>query len=126
MKMLFRTKKNEVAGEWGRLQNKELYYLYYSTNNIRVIKIKKNVMGRICGTYGGRKGAYEVLFGGPEGKRPFGRPRHKWEDNIKMVLQELDEGMDMIDLAQYRGRVEGFCKCGNEPSCSTKCGKFLD
>jgi hypothetical protein len=38
MKMICGTKKNEVAGEWGRLQNKELYYLYYSSNNIRVSK----------------------------------------------------------------------------------------
>jgi len=86
--MIFGTKKNEVTGECGRLQNKD-------------------VMGRICDTYRGRKGAYKVLVGGPEGKRPFGRPRHKWEDNIKMGLQELNESMDMIDLAQYRGQVAG-------------------
>ena len=64
-------------------------------------------MGRICDTYGGRKGAYKILVRGPEGKRSFGRPRRKWEDNIKMGLQELNESMGMIDLDQYRGQVAG-------------------
>ena len=63
---------------------------------------------------GAEKVHTRFCLGGPEGKRPFGRPRHKWEDNTKMVLQEVDEGMDMIDLAQYRGQMAGFCKCGNE------------
>jgi len=63
---------------------------------------------------------------GPEGKRPFGIPRRKWEDNIKMDLQEVNEGMDMIDLAQYRGQVAGSSECGNEPSCSIKCWEFLE
>jgi hypothetical protein len=43
-------------------------------------------MGRTCGTYGGRRGAYRALVGNPEGRRPLGRPRRKWEDNIKMGL----------------------------------------
>ena len=48
-----------------------------------------------------------------EGKRPLGRPRHTWEDNIKMDLQEV-------------GQVTGACECGNEPLGSIKCGEFLD
>jgi hypothetical protein len=83
-------------------------------------------MDRIRGTYGGRKGAYKVLVGGHEGKRPFGRRRRKWEDNTKMDLQEVNEAMDMIDLAQYRGQVAGSCEYGNEPSCSVKRGEFLE
>jgi hypothetical protein len=52
-----------------------------------------------------RRSAYEVLVGKPEGKRPLGRPRHKWEDNIKIDLQELGCGsVDWIELAQYRDR----------------------
>jgi len=43
-----------------------------------------------------------------------------------MDHQEVDEGMDMIDLAQYRGQVAGSCECGNEPSCSIRCGEFLE
>ena len=61
-------------------------------------------MGGICSTYGGR-GVYRVLVGKPEGKRPLRRPRHRWEDNIKMDLQEMEcGGMKWIDLAQDRDR----------------------
>jgi hypothetical protein len=72
------------------------------------------------------RGVYRVLVGKPEGKRPLGRPRHRWEDNIKMDLQEAGcGGMDWIELAQDR-QVAGTCECGNEPSGSIKCGEFLD
>jgi hypothetical protein len=64
--------------------------------------------------------------GRPEGRRPLGRPRRRWEDNIKMDLQEVGWGMDWIELAQARGQVAGCCEYGNEPSGSIKCGKFLD
>jgi hypothetical protein len=51
------------------------------------------------------RGVYRVLVGKPEGKRPLGRPRHRWEDNIKMVLQKVGcGGMDWIDRAQERNR----------------------
>ena len=51
------------------------------------------------------RGVYKVLVGKPEGKRPLGRPRRRWEDNIKMDLQEVGcGGMDWIELAQYRDR----------------------
>jgi hypothetical protein len=51
------------------------------------------------------RGAYRVLVGRPEGRRPLGRPRHRWEDNIKMDLQEVGwGGMDWIDMAQDRDR----------------------
>jgi hypothetical protein len=54
---------------------------------------------------GERRGAYRVLVGKPEGRRPLGRPRRRWEDNIKMVLREVvREGMDWINLAQDRDR----------------------
>jgi len=54
---------------------------------------------------GDRRGIFGVLVGKPEGKRPLGRPRHRWEDNIKMDLQEVGcGGMDGIKLAQDRDR----------------------
>ena len=54
---------------------------------------------------GDRRGLFRVLVGKPEGKRPIGRPRHRWEDNIKMDLQEMGcVGIDWIDVAQYRDR----------------------
>jgi hypothetical protein len=60
-------------------------------------------MGRACSTNGEKRNAYRILVGKPEGKRPLGRPRRRWEDNIRMDLREIDwGGMDWIDLAQYR------------------------
>jgi hypothetical protein len=63
-------------------------------------------MGRVCGTYGKRRGAKCVLVGKPDGRKPLGRPRLGWNDNIKMDLREVDwgGGTDWIDLAQYRDR----------------------
>ena len=57
---------------------------------------------------GEKRGMYRVLVGKPGGKRPMGRPRHRWEDNIKMDLQEVGcGGMDWIELAQDRDRWQG-------------------
>ena len=63
-------------------------------------------MGGVCSTYGGeRRGVYRVLVGKPEVKKPLGRPRLRWKDNIKMDLQEMRcGGMDWIDLVQDRDR----------------------
>jgi hypothetical protein len=67
-----------------------------------------------------------VLVGKPEGRRPLGRPRRRWEDNIRMDLQEVGcGGMDWIGLAQDR-QVAGTCECGNEPSGPIKRGEFLE
>ena len=68
-------------------------------------KIEKNEMGGACGTYGGgERCEHRVLVGKPEGKRPLGRPRRSWEDNIKMDLREVGEGEDWMELAQDRDR----------------------
>jgi len=56
----------------------------------------------------GRRGAYRVFVGESEGKRPLGRPRHRWEDNIKMDLQEMGGGMGWIELAQNRDRWQAL------------------
>jgi len=62
-------------------------------------------MSGACSAYGDRRGLYRVLVGKPEGKRPLARPRRRWEDNIKMDLQEVGcVGMDWIELARDRGR----------------------
>jgi hypothetical protein len=72
------------------------------------------------------RGVYRGFVGKPEGKRPLGRPRCRWKNNINMDLQEVGcVCMDWIELAQDR-LVVGTCECGNEPSGSIKCGKFLD
>ena len=63
-------------------------------------------MGGACGAYGGgERCVHRVLVGKPEGKRPLGRPRRRWEDNIKMDLQEVGgDGGDWMELAQVRDR----------------------
>ena len=71
-------------------------------------------------------GAYRVLVGKPEGKRPLRRPRRRWVDNIEMDLGGgmLVCGLDWAGPGQ--GQVADACECGNEPSGSIKCGEFLD
>jgi hypothetical protein len=70
---------------------------------------------------GEERGAYRVLVGKPEGKRPLRRPRRRWVDNIRMDLQEVGCGcVDRIGLAQDKGRVAEACECGDEPSGSIK------
>jgi len=87
------------------LHNQKLYDLYSPTNIVCVIK-----SGRIRWTghiahMGKRRGVYGALVGKTERKRPLGRPRNRWEDNIKLELQEVGCGaMDWIDLAQDRDR----------------------
>ena len=70
--------------------------------------IEKNEMGGACSMYGEMRGVCRVLVEKPEGKRPLGRPKHRWEDNIKMDLQEVGCGdMDWIELIQDRDRWGG-------------------
>jgi len=101
----------EVTGEWRKLHNEELNDLYCSPNIIRVRKsIRRRWAGHVA-RMGERRGVYRVLVGKPEGKRPLGRPRRRWEDNIKMDLREVGcGGMDWIELAQDRDRWRALVK----------------
>jgi hypothetical protein len=92
LRRTFGTKMDEVTGEWRRLHNEELYDLYSSPNIIRVTKSKKMTWAGHVERMGEVRGAYRVLMGRPEGSRPLGRPRRRWEDNIKMDLQEVGWG----------------------------------
>jgi hypothetical protein len=85
-------KRDEVTEEWRRLHNKELYALYSSPNIIRVIKSRRLRWAGHVSRMGERRGAYRALVGKPEGRRPVGRPRRRWEDNIKMDLREVGWG----------------------------------
>jgi hypothetical protein len=87
LRRIFGRKRDEVTGEWRRLHNEELNALYYSPNIFQANK--KNKLGGACSTYGEGRGAYRILVGRPEGRRSLGKPRRRWEDNIKMDLQEV-------------------------------------
>jgi hypothetical protein len=76
---------------------------------------------------GDRRSVYRVSVGKPKRKRPLGRPRRRWKDNINMDFQEVGSGgMDWIELALNRDRWRGTCECDSEPSGAIKCGEFLD
>ena len=92
-----------MTGEWRRLHNEELNDLYSSPNIVRVIKSRRMRKAGHVARMGERRGVYRVLVGKPEGKRPLGRPRRRWEDNIKFNLQEVGCGVvDWIEMAQDR------------------------
>jgi hypothetical protein len=78
---------DEVTGEWRRLHNEELHYLYSSPNIFRVMKSRRMIWAGHVACMGGGRGAYRTLVGSPEGRIPIGRPGCRWEDNIKMDLQ---------------------------------------
>jgi hypothetical protein len=92
LRRMFGPKRDEVTGEWRRLHNKELYVLYSSPSIIRVIKSRRLRWARHVAHMGERTGAYRASVGKPEGGRPLGRPRHRWEDNIKVGLREVRWG----------------------------------
>jgi hypothetical protein len=95
--------KREVDGSWRKLHSDELHSLYSSPNIVRVIKTRRlRWVGHVACMREGR-GVYMVLIGRPGCKIPLGRPRRRWEDNIKLDLREIGiDGANWIRLAQYR------------------------
>jgi len=102
---IFGPKRDEVKGKWTKLHNEELIGMYSSPNVVRVIKSRRMRWAGHLARMGERRGVYRVLVGKPEVKRSLGRPRLRWEDNIKMDLQEVGCGrMDWIEPAQDRDK----------------------
>ena len=105
LRRIFGPRRDEITWEWKKLHNKGLNDLYCSPSIVRVIKSRRMRSAGHVARMGKRRGVYRVLVGKPEGKRPLGRPRRRWEDNIKMDLQEVGCGVvDWIELAQDRDR----------------------
>jgi len=105
LRRIFEPRRDEVTGEWRRLHNEELNDLYSSPNTVRVIKSRRMRWAGNVARMGEERVVCRVLLGKPEGKRPLGRPRRRWVDNIKMDIQEVGCGyMDWIGLAQDRDR----------------------
>jgi hypothetical protein len=92
-----------VTGDWRKLQNEELHNLYSWPIVITMIKSKRMRWAGHVARMGETRNAYGILVGKPERKRPLGRARRRWVDNIKIDLREIGwDGMDWIDLAQDR------------------------
>jgi hypothetical protein len=102
---IFGPKREEVTREWRKLRNEEFNDLYFPPNIFRMIESRKMRRAGHVARMGKRRGLYIVLVGKPEGKRLLWKPRRRWEENIKMDLQEVVCGCkDWIELAQDRNR----------------------
>ena len=105
LRRVFGPKRDEVTGEWRKMHNEELNDLYSLPNIVWVVKSRRMRRAWHVARMGEDRGVHGVLVGKPEGKRPLGRPRHRWEDNIKMDLQEVGGGHgDWMELTQDRDR----------------------
>jgi len=95
----------EVTGEWRKLHNEELSDRYSLPNIVRVVKSRRMRWEGHVACMGVGRGVHRVLVGKPEGKRPMVRPRRRWEDNIKLDLQEVAWACgNWMELAQDRDR----------------------
>jgi hypothetical protein len=105
LRRVFGPKRDEVTGELRKLHNDELNDLYSLRNIVRVVKSRRMRWAGYVARMGEDRGVHRVLVGKPDGKRPLGRRRLRWEDNIKMDFQEVGGGRgDWTELSQDRGR----------------------
>jgi hypothetical protein len=103
LRRIFGPKRDEEIGEWRKLHNEELHNLYSSPNIIRQIKSRRmRCVGHVA-CIGEERKVYRILVGRPEGERPLGRLRHRWEDGIQMDFREIGwRSVNWIQLAQDR------------------------
>jgi hypothetical protein len=105
LRRLFGSKRDEVTGGWRQLHNEALHNLYSSPSIIRMVE------GVHVARMEDKRSTCWILVGKPEGKRPLGRPKRKWVDNIKSDLREMGcGGMDWIDLSQDRNQWRALVK----------------
>ena len=117
LRRIFGPKRDAVAREWRKLRvyNEELHDLYSLPSFFREIKPRRMGWAGHVARMEERRGVYRVLVGKPEGNRQLGRPKLRWEDNIKIDLQEMGCGvMDWIDLARDRDRCRALTESKKE------------
>jgi hypothetical protein len=101
LRRIFGPMRDEVMGEWRKLHNEELRDLYSSPSLIRIIKSRRMRWAGHVARLWEKRNAYRLLVGKPEGKRPLGRPRRSWVDNIRFDLGGVGLGdVDWIGLTQ--------------------------
>jgi hypothetical protein len=117
MRRIFGPKMDKVTGEWSKFHNEELHNLYSFPDIIRQIKSRRMRWTRYVACMAEERNVYKVLVGKPEGKRPLGRPRRRWEDGIRTDLWKI--GFGSVDWIRP---VAACCECGDEPSgsCATE------
>jgi hypothetical protein len=104
LRTIFGPERDEVMGGWRKQHNEELCNMF-SSNIIRMIKSKRMRWAGHVACMGKKRNMYRLMVGKPEGKRPLGRPRHRWVDNIRIDLVEIGwGGADWIGLAQDRDK----------------------
>jgi hypothetical protein len=105
LRRIFGPKRDEVTEERRKLHNEELHNLYSSPDIIRQVKSRRMMRAGHVARMGEERNVYKVLVGKPEGKRPLGRPRRRWEYGIRMDLREIGlRSVDWIRLARDRDR----------------------
>jgi hypothetical protein len=105
LRRIFGPKRDEVTGEWRKLHNEQLCDLYSSPSIIRLINSRRMRWAGHVARMGEKRNAYRLLVGKPTGKRPLGKPRRRWVDNIRMDLGEVGwSDVNWIGLAQDRNR----------------------
>jgi hypothetical protein len=113
LKIIFGSKRDEVTGEWRKLHNEELHDLYPSPSIIRIIKSRRMRWAGHVARMGKKTNSYRLLVGKPEGKRPLGRPRRRWVDNIRIDLGEVGWfGVDWIGLVEGRYKWRALVNAG--------------
>jgi hypothetical protein len=106
LRRIFGPKRDEVTGGWIKLHNEELHGLHSSPSIVRVSKARRMRWAGHVAQMGEVRGAYNILVGTPERRRPLGRPRRRWEDNIKIDLRKIGFGdVDWIHVAWDRDRL---------------------
>ena len=105
LRRAFGPKRDDVTGEWRKLHNEELRDLYSLPNIVRVVKLRRIRWAGHVARMGEGRGVHRFLVGKPDEKRPLGRPRHRWEDNIKMDLQEVETGWSSLRIGTGGGHL---------------------
>jgi hypothetical protein len=109
LKRIFGPKRDEVTGEWRKLHNKELRDLYSTPGIIRIIRLRRMRCAGHVARMGEKRNMYRLFVGKPGEKRPLGRQRHRWVNNIRMDLGEVGWGdVDWIGLALDRNRCRAL------------------